>query len=312
MTVVPDDVRRSVESQGAAGRSRLAALPGIVGELCHAWSLSEGEVLGGGKWSYVARVRGADGTEAAVLKVAFPTPEFSRRLATIEAAAGRGYVRLYDADPARHALLLEPLGPPLAFSGHAVEQQLDVLAATLRQAWRAPRPSRAATAVEPGSDKASGLLALIEESWPRDREPCSPRVVARARALAEQRAAAFDLNACVLCHGDPHVGNALAVRSPRPGAESGYVFVDPDGFLCEPAYDLGVAMRGWTHEVLAAEDPIALTHGWSSRLADATGVDDQVIWEWALIERVTTGLFLTRSGHRAEGLEYLASAERLV
>jgi streptomycin 6-kinase len=116
----------------------------------------------------------------------------------------------------------------------------------------------------------------------------------------------------VLCHGDPHADNALAVLSPRPGAESGYVFVDPEGFLCEPAYDLGVTMRGWTSHVLSADAPVALTRSWSARLADATSLDEQAIWEWGLVERVTSGLYLMKHGHQAEGQAFLTSAQRLV
>ena len=71
-------------------------------------------------------------------------------------------------------------------------------------------------------------------------------------------------------------------------------------------------MRGWTDAVLAADDAVALTRGWSGRLAAATGVDEQAIWEWGLIERVTSGLHLMRHGHRDEGRDFLASAERLV
>ena len=306
---VPDPVRRSAESQGPVGRAWLAALPGLVDELCHAWSLSLGEAFDGGKWAYVARARVADGTEA-VLKVAPPTPDFAQQVGTIEAAAGRGYVHLRNTDPDRHALLMEVLGPRLSVAGHPIEHMLDVLAATLRQAWQDPRPTEAITT--PGADPASGLIGILDEPWPRGGQPCSPRLITLARTLAERRSAAFDLDTCVLCHGDPHADNALAVLAPRPGAESGYVFVDPDGFACEPAYDLGVAMRGWTHEVLSANDAVALTHSWSTRLADATGVDECVIWEWGLIQRVTTGLYLMRHGHEAEGRAFLASAERLV
>ncbi len=290
------------------GRSWLAALPDLVDELCHAWSLTVGSTLNGGNWAYVVRARTADGTDA-VLKVALPTPQFASQLGTITAAAGRGYVHLYDADPTRYALLMEPLGPTLSVTGWPVEQVLDVLASTLRDAWQVPRPAEAT--VPPGTDKASRLIEILDE-WSTLGEPCTPRLIAYARALAERRTADFDLDSCVLCHGDPHADNALAVLSPRAGAESGYVFVDPDGFLCDPTYDLGVAMRAWTDHVLRADDPIALTHGWSTRLADATGMDEQTIWEWALIERVTSGLYLMLHGHQAQGRTFLASAERLI
>lgn len=307
MIDVPDPVRRSVESQGPVGRSWLAALPDLVDDLCRGWSLTLGEALEGGKWSYVAPARTADGTDA-VLKVALPTPRFATQVDTIRAAAGRGYVLLYEADPARFAILLEPLGPTLSAAGRPVEHMLDVLAATLREAWQVPRPAGAT--VPPGTDKAGELGGILDQ-WSALGRPCTLRLIRYARTLAERRAAAFALDSCVLCHGDPHAANALAVLSPRPGAHTGYVFVDPDGFLCDPTYDLGVTMRGWTEQVVAADDPIALTHRWSTRLADATGLDEQAIWEWALIERVTSGLYLMLHGHPAEGRAFLASAERL-
>ena len=169
---VPDAVRRSVESRGPAGRAWLAALPGLVEELCGEWSLSlDGDVLGGGKWAYVARVRRADGTDA-VLKVASPTQGFAGQVATITAAAGRGYVRLYDADSARHALLMESLGPMLSATARSIEQTLDTLGATLLEAWRVRPPVRA-TAMPPGFSVVGGLIGILDE-WPFLGRPCSP------------------------------------------------------------------------------------------------------------------------------------------
>ncbi len=40
-------------------------------------------------------------------------------------------------------------------------------------------------------------------------------------------------------------------------------------------------------------------------------VDGAAIWQWAFIERVSTGLFLVRLGHRREAEAYLAVADRL-
>ena len=59
-----------------------------------------------------------------------------------------------------------------------------------------------------------------------------------ALRCAERRTAAFDLARCVLVHGDPYPWNALQVLVPRRGAEAGFVFVDPYGFLADPAYDV--------------------------------------------------------------------------
>jgi len=263
-------------------------------------------------------VRTSDGGDA-VLRLAPPGDGFTGQVRTIAAADGHGYVRLYAHDPAQHAALLEALGPALSATAPSPEDALDVLAATLLQAWLVPRPPDAV--VPPGTDKASTLYELIKQLYPQTGHPCPPELIERALCYARRRADAFDLDACVVCHGDPHPDNALAVLMPRPGAESGYVLVDPDGFLCDRAYDLGVAVRDWEPEVLAAADPVALVRGWCARLSAATGVDEQAVWEWGFVEqavwewgfveRVSSGLYMIRHGARDEGRDYLAAAARL-
>jgi streptomycin 6-kinase len=137
--VLTDDVRRGIESRGGEqGRAWVAALPAIVERLCDRWSLAVGPVLGGGKGSLVLRVT-RDGDDA-VLKIAPPDSKFASEIATIEAAAGRGYVRLLAHDLDVNAALLEPLGEMLLTRSLAVEEKLDILAATLVEAWKAPKP----------------------------------------------------------------------------------------------------------------------------------------------------------------------------
>ena len=53
--------------------------------------------------------------------------------------------------------------------------------------------------------------------------------------------------------------------------------------------------------------PAALRE-WCATLHDATGADADAIWQWALAERVSTGLFMLRLGHQ-EGRTFLAVAE---
>lgn len=311
--MITDDVRRGIECRGTAeGRAWIEALPTIVERICVSWSLTAGPVLEGGKGAFVMRVR-QDGEDAglkdavskdAVLKVAPPDDGFASQIKTIEAADGHGYVRLLARDLNINAALLEPLGESLLSHPMAIEEKLDVLATTLIQAWKAPKPHAT------GWHKADHLIDDISAFWERLGQPCSAELTRTAIGYAQRRRAA-DAET-VLCHGDPHPGNALAVLHSRPGAESGYVFVDPDGFICEPAYDLGVTVRSFTAEVIAANEPVALVRAWCVRLAAATGVDAQAIWEWGFVERVSSGLFLMISGHRDEGRAHLDSGERLL
>ena len=300
---VPVMVRRTADSRGETGRAWLASLPGYVSHLSEAWSLRLGEVLDGGTAAFVVRVTQQDGT-CAVLKLQLPGLDFATQVRTLLAAGGCGYVRVYRHDLSRDAALLEPLGTRLA---RPAEEALDILAATLKLAWRLPAPAAVSTPT-----KAGQLRELISDLWAELGQPCSRQVVDRALSYADELEQTFRPERLVLCHGDPHPDNALAVLQPRQGADAGYVFVDPDGLPAPPAYDLGVVLRGWTAEVLSSVTPAKLLRGYAERLASATGVDVEEIWQWGFTERVSSGLYLLRHGHLDEGRDYLASAEHLM
>lgn len=261
-------------ARAKGGDHWVAALPATIAALEADWGITAGEPLSGGTSAYVAEARTATGRPA-VLKISVPGIGFDREIRTLVAAAGRGYARVLAADPARDAVLLEPLGPALDRSGLTPEAQLDVLAGLLPLAWQVP-------AEGPAEDKAAGLIALIEEL----RAPGHGRVVDEALRCAERRSAAFDPDRCVWVHGDAAAANVLAAP------DGGWVFVDPQGFLGDPDYDRGVAARDWCEELTAARDPRALLDDYCHRL----GGDPRAVREWAYVERVSTGLYVESLG----------------
>ena len=101
----------------------------------------------------------------------------------------------------------------------------------------------------------------------------------------------------MLVHGDVHQWNALE-------AEDGFKLVDPDGLLAEAEYDMGILMR---------EDPVELLDGdpreRARRLAAHTGLDADAIWDWGVVERVSTGLLCTCIELQPVGREMLAAAD---
>jgi streptomycin 6-kinase len=133
-------------------------------------------------------------------------------------------------------------------------------------------------------------------------------VVDQALACARRRAA--DPAEPVVVHGDPHPGNLLAARVARPGAESGFVFVDPDGFVAPRTYDLGVVVRDWCQQ-LSVGDARATAWGYCAQIAARTGVAAQAVWEWGYLERVSSGLYARSLGLADIGDPFLATAERL-
>lgn len=299
--------RNHVASAGAAGRAWLDELPRVVAELSRRWNLVPEEEIDGGSASYVRRVRTSDGAPA-VLKVAF-ADDLRQQAAVLEAADGRGYARLLAFDERRQAMLLTRLGGQLRRSGMPPRKQLAVLAGLLGTAWAAV-PLEVAPAVAPGDDKASSLGTLITEIGDLHPGLCPPRVRARALKAAADLAAVFDPTACVVVHGDPHPENALSV----PDAPGTYAFVDPDGFRCDPAYDLGVTLRDWSRDLLAAGPSSArrwLTTACEAT-ASATGLEADRVWEWAFLERVSTGLYVAHLGSPAVGRPFLESAALLL
>jgi streptomycin 6-kinase len=297
---VPPVVRAKALALGAVGEAWLLGLPALVAELAATWRLEVVAPLEGGTSAYVARVRTADG-EPAVLKVAVPADHVPREIATLVRAEGRGYVRLLAQDTTRAAMLLEPLGRSLPASGLDPEEQLEVVAALMPEAWRVPLPADRTDAAP--FDKATALRQFVGDLWARLAVPSPAEVVSLALEYADRRAAVFDPDASAVLHGDASVANVLRVERQRPGAERGWVFVDPDGFVGDRAYDAGVALRDWAAELLTADDPVRLARRYCRLLADGTGLDEQAIWEWGFLERVSTGLYL-----RSLGAEDLARA----
>ena len=295
--------RAKVASLGAAGTAWLDALPTRLVELEQQWSLTRGRSLPGGSASYVVRARTRDGRDA-VLKLSLPDPTFPIQVATLRRAGGRGYVALLEADLVRSAVLLESLGPSLEQSRRPVPDRLRLLADTLTLAWQPVGGSS-----QP-YDKAGELAEALQGRWAGLDRPCSEAVVERALACAEhlRRTSPDQL---VHVHGDPHPGNLLAVPTPRPGAETGYCFVDPDGFVADRGYDLGVVLRDWSSH-LDGRGARTLLEGWCELLAERTGVAAERIWEWAFLERVATGLYVLSLGAARAAGPFLRSAELLV
>jgi streptomycin 6-kinase len=296
--------RARMTSLGDRGADWAERLPGVLAGLARDWGLELGRALPGGSNSYVVRAVAADGS-AAVVKVVLDDDGLADQARVLADAAGRGYARLLRIDLDRGALLLEALGAPLQASGRSSEDQLRVLADTLAVAWQSSPLDRVPTE----ADKAVGLAGLVTEHWERLGRPCPVGVRDQALRYADLLADAPG-ESLVVVHGDAHPGNALAVPRPRSGAETGYCFVDPDGFVADRAYDLGVAIRDFSATVLREGRPIV--ESYARLLADRTGVDATRIWQWAFVERVSTGLYVLGFGAEQVARPYLDSAEVLL
>lgn len=296
--------RAKVSGQGEAGAAWQRALPGVLAELGELWGVRLGRPLPGGSAAYVCRAT-THGGEARVVKVGVPGHDLLAEARVLAAAQGRGYALLHAHDPAHDAILIEALGPSLEQTPGPPERAIALMADTLREAWRLPLE-----AVPPGEDKAVSLHALVLDLDERLGRPTDPRVLRTALDHAEALAG-HDPDRAVVLHGDAHPGNTLPVITPRDGAPAGHVFIDPDGFRGDPAYDAGVVLRDWSGH-LTGPDAATRLRGWCDLVAERADVDPARVWAWAFLERVSTGLYVTSFGAERVGRPFLATAENLV
>jgi streptomycin 6-kinase len=297
--IVPDIVRRRAESIGAT--AWLEGLPAVVAELEEAWGMAVGRTLSGGSEALVvlADVAGPGGVvEPAVLKVLIPAADGipTHEATALALAAGEGCPRLLRHHAGHGALLLERLGRPLAEQRLTGERRDAILGRLAARVWR----PAAGAGLPTGAEKGRWLAGMIPEAWEATARPCSERAIRHALDCVARRVAAHDDERAVLVHGDVHEWNALEA------GDGTYKLIDPDGLLAEPAYDLGVVVREEPAEG-PGRDPWDRVRA----LAAATGVDATAIWEWSVVERVSTGLTCTRLDLQPDGRTMLATADRL-
>jgi streptomycin 6-kinase len=294
VVAVPDVVRNKAAAVGAS--AWLESLPDLVAGLEHDWMITVGEPFPSATEAFVASAT-IQGGSPAVLKLIMPREFEAARseLTVLRATNGEGCVAVLRHDLSRGALLLEALGPSLFDLNLPIAQRHEILCATAMQVWR----PAAGLDLTTGAQKGRWLIDAITSGWEELDRPCRDRAVDHAIACAERRVAAHDDERAVLVHGDVHQWNTLQ-------APTGFKLVDPDGMLAEAEYDMGIVMR---------EDPLELLDGdpWDRArwLAARTDLDATAIWEWGVVERVSTGLLGLRVGLEPVASQMLEVADRI-
>jgi streptomycin 6-kinase len=291
---VPEVVRQKAFAAGAD--VWLDGLPLLIASLEQEWGITVGDAYSDSTEAVVAAATCEDGT-AAVLKLLVPRngDAAENEIAVLRLAGGEGCVRLLRDDAVRGSLLLERLGRSLYELALPIGRRHEILCSTATRVWR-PAPG---CGLPTGAEKSRWLADFITSTWEELDHPCSEQAVDYALACAQRRAEAHRDEEAVLVHGDVHQWNALE-------APDGFKLVDPDGLLAQPEYDLGIIMR---------EDPLDLLdgdpHERARWLAARTGLDAAAIWEWGVLERVSTGLLGTKVGLQPVARQMLAVADRL-
>lgn len=289
MIEIPEAVRSRAAVNGI--ETWLDDVPEIVASLERDWELRVGAIFTSGSEAIVLDATLHDGT-GAVLKLYGPgtDQDVDHEVRALRLAAGEGCALLLRDDLERGAMLLERLGPMLASFEPSLELRDAHLCDALRCMWRPVRGETFPT----GAEKARWLAEFVTSTWEELDRPCSERTIEDVVRCTERRGAAHDDERAVLVHGDAHEWNALEA------SDGTFKLVDPDGLRAEPAYDVGVVLRQGPADIERLD-----------RLAHRTGCDRDAIWEWATIERVSSGLMCTSLGLLGDGRDFLGEADRL-
>jgi streptomycin 6-kinase len=291
---IPAVLRNKALAYGAG--QWLKELPDLLSSLERDWLIKVGDPLSGGTEAFVAQATLDDGTSA-VLKLVVPRAGNAARneILALRLARGEGCVQLLRDDVSRGALLLPRLGRSLHDLALPIGQRHEILCSTVERVWR-PAPG---CGLPTGAEKGRWLADYIRKAWSKLNQACSERAVDYALGCGARRIRAHDDERAVLVHGDVHEWNALE-------AGDSFKLVDPDGLLAEAEYDMGILMR---------EDPLELLegdpHDRARWLALRTGLDANAIWEWGVVERVSTGLLCTEIDLQPVGQQMLAVADHV-
>jgi streptomycin 6-kinase len=291
MVAIPQVVREKALAVGAD--AWIEELPHLIRAIEADWELAVGQPYLDATEAFVAEAAGRDGTPA-VLKLIVPRDgeAAAHETAVLRLAAGEGCPRLLREDVPRGALLLERLGRSLYEFRLPARRRHEILVSAAARIWR-PAPD---SGLPTGAAKARWLADFITTMWEELDRPCGERAVEHALACAERRGRAHRDETAVLVHGDVHQWNAL-------DADGDFKLVDPDGLLAQPEYDLGIIMR---------EDPLdGDLHERAAWLSTSTGLDANAIWDWGVVERVSTGLLGTRVGLQPIARQMLAAADHV-
>ena len=302
MHAIPEAFARSIvevwEDEGAAWLRRL---PDRLVEYSRRWDLVVGPPLEPLSYNYVAPATRRDGAEA-VLKVGVPRDEVRTEIAALQIYAGRGAVRLLEADADSCAMLLERLRPGRMLSTLGDDDRMTEIAAeVVRRLWQPAAPGHVFPQL---ADWFDGF-ADLRRAFGGATGPLDARLVAEAEGLSRDLLASTAEP--VLLHGDFHHYNVLSAdREP-------WLAIDPKGRVGDPAYDTSTLFYNALPEGL---DDAELGRFLTRRvevLAGALGIDRARILGWGVAQAMLSAWWsYDDHGHGYEPTMRVAAALSLV
>jgi len=257
-----------------SGDDWLDRLPRLVAECGEQWDLHADGPVWHGVCAVVVPCHRGD--EPVVLKISWPHEEARLEHLALQSWAGEGAVRLLAADPARWALLLEPLQHDRHLTDVALLEACEVTGGLMRHLDR------------PAGPQFTRLSDEIERWIPlcRTGSPLVPR------RLTDQAASTLGSlrDGCDgrLIHQDLHFDNVLAAdREP-------WLAIDPKPLSGEWAFAVAPALWNRWDEATRAHNVRTHLRLRLGIIAEAAEVDENRALAWSFVRMVTNAIWETQ------------------
>ncbi len=253
----------------------LEAIPSLVEAAAQRWSLTVLPPFDDLAYNYVAPVLRADGTPA-VLKVSFPSEDFSHEFAATRAFDGHMCVRLLEEDPEHATTLLERIEPGAMLHTLADDVAEVSIAAEIMRGLRCPPPEGHAFPMA-----RDWLQAALDPSVLPGRKRQFPWIT---RTLARVRELAADDEPEYLLHGDLHHMNILS------GRRKPWLAIDPHGVVGDAAWEIAPFLFNCLERYDESDWPVVVRRR-ADHFAEELRLDRTCVYVWSAVRCIQSAFW---------------------
>jgi streptomycin 6-kinase len=286
MILIPDYFAQfMVTLYDQEGHEWICSLPGLVVELAEKWEIVVETAVSDLSYNFVATAKLKDNTPA-ILKVGVPNPELFTEMDALAVFNGQGAVKLFAADKANGAMLMERVLPGTQLSAIADDEITTRIAATAMKTLWQPEPAAHNFRTIPYL--ASGLQRL-RSHFNGSTGPLPLDLVSMAERMFVELIETSET--AVLLHGDCHHMNILDAGSGK------WQIIDPKGVIGDPAYEPAQFLFNPIPHFLSQPNPQQRIARRATIFAEQLNLSRERILGWAFCKAILSAWWCIEENH---------------